>query len=37
LQLLKAEPTKGMSIIRKKKRCHRSETFLRHVLLIGNF
>jgi predicted transposase YbfD/YdcC len=37
LQLLKAEPTKGMSIRRKQKRCHRSEEFLRMVLLIGNF
>jgi predicted transposase YbfD/YdcC len=37
LQLLKAEPTKGMSIIRKKKRCNRSQNFLRKVLQVGNF
>lgn len=37
LQLLKAEPTKGISIIKKKKRCHRSETFLKQVLLVGKF
>jgi predicted transposase YbfD/YdcC len=37
LQLLKAEPTTGMSIARKKKRCHRSQDFLRKVLHVGNF
>ena len=37
LQLLKAETTKGMSIIRKKRKCHRSEGFLKKVLLAGNF
>lgn len=37
LQLLKAEPNKKMSIVQKKRRCHRSQTFLRHVLTIGNF
>jgi len=37
LQLLKAEPTKGLSVARKKRRCHRSTSFLRKVLLAGNF
>lgn len=37
LQLLKAEKTKGMSIARKKRSCHRSTDFLRQVLLVGNF
>lgn len=37
LQLLKAETTKGMSVARKKRRCHRSTDFLRQVLLVGNF
>jgi predicted transposase YbfD/YdcC len=37
LQLLKAESTKGLSIRRKKRRCHRSEAFLRKVLCTGNF
>jgi len=37
LQLLKAEPTKGMSIRRKQRRCHRSEEFLRKVLTVGKF
>lgn len=37
LQLLKAEPTKGMSIRRKKRRCYRSTAFLRKVLTVGNF
>lgn len=37
LQLLKAETTKGLSLARKKRRCHRSNEFLRQVLLMGNF
>ncbi len=37
LQLLKAETTKGLSLARKKRRCHRSTDFLRQVLLVGNF
>lgn len=37
LQMLKAEPTKGLSLARKKRRCHRSTEFLKKVLLSGNF
>jgi len=37
LQILKAEPTKGISIRRKKRRCGRSTDYLRKVLLVGNF
>ena len=37
LQLLRAEKTKGLSLRRKMKRCHRNEDFLREILLVGNF
>lgn len=37
LHLLKSEPTKRLSIKQKKRKCHRSETFLHQVLLVGNF
>jgi predicted transposase YbfD/YdcC len=37
LQLLKAEPTQGMSIARKKKRCQRSISFLKSVLNKAKF
>lgn len=37
LQMLKSEPTKGMSISRKKRRCGRSIDYLKQVLVIGNF
>ena len=33
LQMLKAEPTQGLTIRKKKKRCQRSETFLKQVLM----
>ncbi|MCB1111824.1 MAG: ISAs1 family transposase, partial [Chlamydiia bacterium] len=37
LQLLKTEPTKGMSIRRKKRKCGRSTDYLKEVLLVGKF
>lgn len=37
LQILKAEPTKGVSICRKKRRCGRSIDYLKQVLVVGNF
>ncbi len=37
LQLLKAEPTQGMSVARKKKRCQRSISFLKSVLHTAKF
>lgn len=37
LQMLRADTTQKISLRRKMKRCHRSETFLRQMLTIGNF
>lgn len=37
LQILKAKPIKGMSYRRRMKKCSRSDTHLRELLLIGNF
>lgn len=37
LQILKADPTKGMSIRRKKRKCGRSIDYLKEVLLVGKF
>lgn len=37
LQILKAKPIKGMSYRRQMKKCFRSDSYLRELLLVGNF
>ena len=37
LQILKTRPIKGMSYRRQMKKCYRSDTYLRELLLVGNF
>ena len=37
LQILKARHTKGLSLRRKMKKCHRSEQYLKETMLVGNF
>lgn len=37
LQILKAKPVKGVSLRRRMKKCSRSESHLRELLLVGNF